>query len=45
MKRAYEGIACWKYHGGIPLWNTMLAYFDKKLKDEPQWWDSMYENK
>ena len=23
-------------------WNTMLAYFDKKLKDEPQWWDSMY---
>lgn len=26
-------------------WNTMLAYLDKKLKDEPQWWDSMYENK
>jgi acylaminoacyl-peptidase len=26
-------------------WNTMLAFFDKKLKDEPQWWDSMYENK
>ena len=25
-------------------WNTMLAYFDKKLKDEPQWWDSMYKN-
>jgi acylaminoacyl-peptidase len=23
-------------------WNTMLAYFDKNLKDEPQWWDSMY---
>jgi len=23
-------------------WNTMLAYFDKKLKNEPQWWDSMY---
>ncbi|AQQ02067.1 S9 family peptidase [Pseudoalteromonas aliena] len=25
-------------------WDTMLAYFDKKLKDEPQWWDSMYSN-
>ncbi|WP_409424362.1 alpha/beta hydrolase family protein [Pseudoalteromonas sp. RW-H-Ap-1] len=25
-------------------WNTMLAYFDKKLKDEPQWWDSMYKD-
>ncbi|MBQ4834428.1 S9 family peptidase [Pseudoalteromonas sp. MMG010] len=24
-------------------WNTMLAYFDKKLKNEPQWWDSMYQ--
>ncbi|GEK55768.1 peptidase S9 [Pseudoalteromonas espejiana] len=23
-------------------WNTMLAYFDKQLKNEPQWWDSMY---
>ncbi|WP_372762466.1 prolyl oligopeptidase family serine peptidase [Pseudoalteromonas sp.] len=23
-------------------WSTMLAYFDKKLKNEPQWWDSMY---
>ena len=25
-------------------WNTMLAYFDKKLKNEPQWWDSMYKD-
>lgn len=25
-------------------WNTILAYFDKKLKDEPQWWDSMYKD-
>ncbi|MDP4984722.1 alpha/beta hydrolase family protein [Pseudoalteromonas tunicata] len=23
-------------------WNTMLAYFDAKLKDQPQWWDSLY---
>jgi dipeptidyl aminopeptidase/acylaminoacyl peptidase len=26
-------------------WNTMLAYFDKKLKNQPQWWDSLYSNK
>ncbi|TMP15223.1 S9 family peptidase [Pseudoalteromonas sp. S2893] len=26
-------------------WNTMLAYFDKKLKGEPQWWDAMYSDK
>ncbi|AZN31325.1 S9 family peptidase [Pseudoalteromonas sp. Xi13] len=26
-------------------WNTMLAYFDKQLKGEPQWWDAMYSNK
>lgn len=25
-------------------WNTMLAYFDKKLKNEPQWWDYLYPN-
>ncbi|KID57834.1 hydrolase [Pseudoalteromonas luteoviolacea] len=23
-------------------WDTMLAYFDKHLKDEPQWWQHMY---
>lgn len=23
-------------------WNTMLAYFDKHLKDEPQWWQYLY---
>lgn len=23
-------------------WNTMLAYFDKKLKGEPQWWNYLY---
>ncbi|WP_440054860.1 alpha/beta hydrolase family protein [Pseudoalteromonas sp. T1lg65] len=23
-------------------WNTMLAYFDKHLKDEPQWWEHLY---
>ena len=26
-------------------WNTMLAYFDKHLKGEPQWWDAMYSDK
>jgi acylaminoacyl-peptidase len=26
-------------------WNTMLAYFDKHLKDEPQWWQSLYPSK
>lgn len=26
-------------------WNTMLAYFDAKLKDQPQWWNSLYSNK
>ncbi|WP_338367236.1 S9 family peptidase [uncultured Pseudoalteromonas sp.] len=26
-------------------WDTMLAYFDKQLKGEPQWWDAMYSNK
>ncbi|TMO09433.1 S9 family peptidase [Pseudoalteromonas sp. S327] len=25
-------------------WNTMLAYFDKQLKGEPQWWDAMYSD-
>lgn len=23
-------------------WATMLAYFDKHLKGQPQWWDSLY---
>jgi len=23
-------------------WSTMLAYFDKHLKDEPQWWQYLY---
>ncbi|MCG9768578.1 prolyl oligopeptidase family serine peptidase [Pseudoalteromonas piscicida] len=23
-------------------WNTMLAYFDKHLKQEPQWWEHLY---
>lgn len=26
-------------------WDTMLAYFDKHLKDEPQWWEHMYPAK
>ena len=26
-------------------WNTMLAYFDKQLKGEPQWWDALYSDK
>ncbi|AIY66289.1 hydrolase [Pseudoalteromonas piratica] len=26
-------------------WNTMLAYFDKHLKDQPQWWHDLYPNK
>lgn len=26
-------------------WSTMLAYFDKQLKGEPQWWDAMYSDK
>ncbi|MGO3299262.1 MAG: alpha/beta hydrolase family protein [Pseudoalteromonas sp.] len=25
-------------------WSTMLAYFDKNLKDEPQWWEYLYPN-
>lgn len=23
-------------------WNTIMAYMDKKLKGQPQWWDNMY---
>ncbi|MCQ8879852.1 prolyl oligopeptidase family serine peptidase [Pseudoalteromonas shioyasakiensis] len=26
-------------------WDTMLAYFDKHLKDEPQWWQYLYPAK
>ncbi|WP_394193423.1 alpha/beta hydrolase family protein [Pseudoalteromonas atlantica] len=26
-------------------WSTMLAYFDKHLKDEPQWWQYLYPEK
>jgi len=26
-------------------WNTMMAYFDKNLKDQPQWWDHLYPSK
>lgn len=26
-------------------WNTILAYFDMKLKDEPLWWEHMYTQK
>ncbi|QTH72683.1 alpha/beta hydrolase family protein [Pseudoalteromonas xiamenensis] len=26
-------------------WDTMQAYFDKHLKDEPQWWDYLYQGK
>ncbi|MCF2916952.1 S9 family peptidase [Pseudoalteromonas sp. Cn5-37] len=26
-------------------WNTMLAYFDKNLKDQPQWWQHLYPEK
>ncbi|MEL7388112.1 MAG: prolyl oligopeptidase family serine peptidase, partial [Pseudomonadota bacterium] len=26
-------------------WNTMLAYFDKNLKDQPQWWQYLYPEK
>lgn len=24
-------------------WDTMLAWYDKWLKDEPQWWDFLYD--
>ncbi|WP_105167194.1 alpha/beta hydrolase family protein [Pseudoalteromonas sp. T1lg23B] len=24
-------------------WNTMLAYFDMHLKEQPQWWQSIYQ--
>ena len=28
------------------LWqNTIFAWFDRWLKDEPQWWNAMYPNK
>lgn len=23
-------------------WDTMLAWFDKQLKDQPEWWNSLY---
>ncbi|GGD51346.1 S9 family peptidase [Lacimicrobium alkaliphilum] len=26
-------------------WSTMLAYFDMHLKEEPQWWQYLYESK
>ena len=26
-------------------WDTMMAYFDKNLKDQPQWWDHLYPSK
>ncbi|WP_105171109.1 alpha/beta hydrolase family protein [Pseudoalteromonas sp. T1lg24] len=26
-------------------WNTMLAYFDKHLKEQPQWWNDLYAQK
>ncbi|WP_404341501.1 alpha/beta hydrolase family protein [Pseudoalteromonas mariniglutinosa] len=26
-------------------WDTMLAYFDKHLKDQPQWWQYLYPDK
>ena len=26
----------------IHWWNTIMAYMDKKLKGQPQWWDNMY---
>lgn len=26
----------------VRWWKTILAYFDKELKDEPQWWDELY---
>ncbi|MEC8207134.1 MAG: prolyl oligopeptidase family serine peptidase, partial [Pseudomonadota bacterium] len=26
-------------------WNTMLAYFDKHLKEQPQWWNDLYTQK
>ncbi|MDE3272472.1 S9 family peptidase [Pseudoalteromonas sp. G4] len=26
-------------------WNTMLAYFDKHLKEQPQWWQDLYPQK
>lgn len=24
-------------------WQTYMAFFDKHLKDQPEWWDSLYE--
>ncbi|PAJ72613.1 S9 family peptidase [Pseudoalteromonas sp. NBT06-2] len=26
-------------------WDTIMAYFDKNLKDQPQWWDYLYPSK
>ena len=26
----------------LKWWSTILAYFDKHLKEEPEWWDDMY---
>ncbi|MCC5878891.1 MAG: S9 family peptidase [Idiomarina sp.] len=26
-------------------WQTYMAFFDKHLKDEPQWWDYLYEDR
>lgn len=26
-------------------WSTMLAYFDMHLKDQPQWWQHLYQQK
>ncbi len=26
-------------------WNTILSYFDKQLKNQPEWWESLYPEK
>ncbi|MFT5282008.1 MAG: dipeptidyl aminopeptidase/acylaminoacyl peptidase, partial [Yoonia sp.] len=26
-------------------WKTILSYYDMKLKNEPQWWESLYPEK
>ena len=33
------------YHKRIKWINSMLAWFDKYLKDEPAWWDAIYTPK
>lgn len=43
VKDENHGIA--KYERRIHWSNSMYAWFDKWLKDQPQWWDAMYPDK